>query len=147
MNLKEPRRQKQHLVFAKLVKKKESEIPDIEAPHVEAKGKQNEIERISPKKKKVVPSDDPKLKKPQAANTAVTSTSVTLDVGAANAIINPEKCQNHSCVSSNLGVENSNDIISVSETSTMQMSKPATKYAEAIPSSGFQSFPGRYQAN
>ena len=64
IELKGTKETKAALSLRKISKKKESEIPDIEAPQVEAKGKQNEIERISPKKKKVVPSDDPKLKNP-----------------------------------------------------------------------------------
>lgn len=46
----------------KISQKRGSDIADIQTPQVDAKAKQNEVEKISPKKKKVV--DDPKLRKP-----------------------------------------------------------------------------------
>ena len=64
IELKGTKETKAPLGLRKISSKKESETPDIETPQVDAKVKQNEIEKISPKKKKVVPSDDNKLKKP-----------------------------------------------------------------------------------
>jgi len=64
VELKGTKETKASLGLRKISSKKESDIPDIETLLVDAKVKQNEIEKISPKKKKVVPSDDPKLKRP-----------------------------------------------------------------------------------
>lgn len=64
VELKGNKETKASLGLRKISSKKEPDIPDIETLLVDAKVKQNEIEKISPKKKKVVPSDDPKLKRP-----------------------------------------------------------------------------------
>jgi hypothetical protein len=64
VELKGNKETKASLGLRKINSKKEPDIPDIETLLVDAKVKQNEIEKISPKKKKVVPSDDPKLKRP-----------------------------------------------------------------------------------